>query len=99
MPIPGRRSGNRSSSGLSALQFYKTLQMFTRMPYHAYCTIFCERLATNPRYTTKFKFLIEPRHYFLWVDYELEPLRSFIMDEVCARFLEGPVEEQRTGYS
>ena len=76
------------------VQFYKTLQTFTQMPYHAYCTIFCESLATNPRYTTKFKFLIEPGHYFLWADYELEPLRRFILDEICARFLEGPVEEQ-----
>jgi hypothetical protein len=76
------------------VQFYKTLQAFTRMPYHAYCTIFCESLAANPRYTTKFKYLIEPGHYFLWVGYELEPLRRFILDEICARFLEGPVGEQ-----
>lgn len=76
------------------VQFYKTLQAFTRMPYHAYCTIFCESLAVNPRYTTKFRFLIEPGHYFLWADYALAPLERFILDEVCARFLEGPVEEQ-----
>ncbi|MEK6719876.1 MAG: hypothetical protein AABZ33_04300 [Chloroflexota bacterium] len=75
-------------------QFYKTLQTFTRMPYHAYCTIFCESLATNPRYTTKFRFLIEPGHYFLWADYEFKPLRQFIQDEICTRFLEGPVGEQ-----
>ena len=31
------------------VQFYKTLQDLTRMPYHAYRTIFCESLATNPR--------------------------------------------------
>jgi hypothetical protein len=76
------------------VQFYKTLQALTRMPYHAYCTIFCESLATNPRYTTKFKSLIEPGHYFLWVDYEIEPLRRFILDGICARFLEGPVGAQ-----
>ena len=76
------------------VQFYKTMQSFTRMPYHAYCTIFCESLATNPRYTTKFRFLIEPGHYFLWANYELEPLRRFILDEICVRFLEGPGGEQ-----
>ena len=76
------------------VQFYKTLQAFTRMPYHAYCTVFCESLATNPRYTTKFRFLIEPGHYFLWVGYEIEPLRRFILDEICGRFLEGPVGVQ-----
>jgi hypothetical protein len=76
------------------VQFYKTLKAFTRMPYHAYCTIFCERLAVNPRYTTKFRSLIEPGHYFLWADYEIEPMRRFILDEVCARFLEGAVGEQ-----
>ena len=27
-------------------------------------------------------------------DYALEPLERFILDEVCTRFLEGPVEEQ-----
>jgi hypothetical protein len=77
------------------VQFYKTLGAFTKMPYHAYCTVFCESLATNPRYTTKFAFLIEPGHYFLWADYELETLRRFILDEICARFLEGPVTEQQ----
>lgn len=76
------------------VQFYKTLQTVTQMPYHAYCTIFCESLATNPRYITKFKFLIEPGHYFLWAGYELEPLRRFILDGICARFFEGPVGGQ-----
>jgi hypothetical protein len=69
-------------------QFYKTLGGFTGMPYHPYCTIFCESLATNPRYTTKFPYLIEPDHYFLWVDYELERLRAFIVGVICANFLD-----------
>jgi hypothetical protein len=69
------------------VQFYKTLRTFTGLPYHAYCTIFCESLATNPRYTVKFSYLIEPDHYFLWVDYDLELLRAFIVNVICAKFL------------
>ena len=70
------------------VQFYKTLRAFTGMPYHAYCTIFCESLATNPRYTVKFQYLIEPEHYFLWAFYKLELLRAFIRQVVCAKFLD-----------
>jgi hypothetical protein len=70
------------------VQFYKTLAEFTRMPYHAYCTVFCESLATDRRYTQKFPYLIERGHYFLWVDYDQELLRRFIVDEICARFLD-----------
>ncbi len=72
------------------VQFYRTLQAFTKMPYHAYCTVFCERLATNPRYTVKFGYLIERDHYFLWVDYNLDLLRAFIVNVVCAKFLDAP---------
>jgi hypothetical protein len=67
------------------VQFYKTLAAFTGMPYHAYVTVFCDSLATNPRYTTKFQYLIEPGHYFLWADYRIELLRQFIDLEVCTR--------------
>ena len=72
------------------VQFYKTLQLFTGFPYHAYCTVFCESLATLPRYTTKFKYLIEPGHYFLWADYDVDALANFIRTEICERFLDPP---------
>jgi len=73
------------------VQFYKTLQLFTGMPYHAYCTVFCENLATDPGYTTKIKYLVEPGHYFLWVGYDLDALAGFIINEICMKFLDAPV--------
>lgn len=72
------------------VQFYRTLKAFTGMPYHAYCTVFCESLAVNRRYTVKFSYLIEPDHYFLWQWYDLDLLRAFIINTICARFLDSP---------
>lgn len=47
--------------------------------YHPFVTIFCEALATNRRYTEKFKCLIPKEHYFLWADYqEKAPLKKFL---------------------
>jgi len=77
------------------VQFYKTLKAFTGRSYHAYCTIFCESLAVQPRYTQKISYLIEPGHYFLWIDYNPDLLRRFITDQICRRFLDtdnAPVE-------
>ncbi len=70
------------------VQFYKVLAQVTGMPYHAYCTIFCDHLASLPRYTTKFKYLIEPGHYFLWRDYDVQALQHFIEREICAKLLD-----------
>jgi len=72
------------------VQFYKTLAEFTGSDYHAYCTIFCDELATLDRYTVKHTFFFEPGHYFCWVDYDLESLRDFILG-LCEKFLIGPV--------
>jgi hypothetical protein len=69
------------------VQFYKTLSNVYGYTYHPYVTIFCESLATLPRYTTKFAHLYEPDQYFLWVDYNLEPLRNYLIER-CAAWLE-----------
>lgn len=60
------------------VQFYKTLANHTGYDYHAYATIFCESLATLDRYTLKHRYIFEPDHYFLWVDYKLQPLAEFL---------------------
>jgi hypothetical protein len=69
------------------LQFRKTLHARYGYPYHPYVTIFCEALAVNPRYTTKFPYMIEPDHYFLWINYELPPLRAYLQSR-CAAWLD-----------
>lgn len=68
-------------------QFYKTLTAKYGYNYHPYVTIFCESLATLPRYTTKFPYMYEPDHYFLWVDYDISLLRNFLVAR-CAAWLE-----------
>jgi hypothetical protein len=77
------------------VQFYKTLSSFTKLDYHAYCTIFCESLATLPVYTSKVPYVIEPGHYFLWKDYDIDLLREFIVHEICGRFLDAETQSER----
>lgn len=69
------------------VQFYKTLADVYGYSYHPYVTIFCESLATLPRYTTKFPYIYEPRQYFLWADYSLTILRDYLVGR-CADWLE-----------
>ena len=59
--------------------------------------IFCEALATNPRYTTKFGYFFEPGHYFLWADYDLEILAGFIRERICHRYLDGDTSAESAG--
>lgn len=68
-------------------QFYKTLNVIYGYSYHPYVTIFCESLATLPRYTIKFQYLYEPKQYLLWVDYNTVVLRDFLIER-CAEWLE-----------
>lgn len=70
------------------VQFYKTLSAHTGYDYHAFCTIMCESLAALDRYTVKHAYFYEDGHYFLWVDYDLDLLRTFI-DGICQTFLIG----------
>lgn len=69
------------------VQFYKTLRDRFGYDYHPYVTVFCEALAVNPRYTEKFKYLIEPSQYFLWVNYDQLQLSQFILER-CRTWLD-----------
>lgn len=69
------------------VQFYKTLTQIFGYAYHPYVTVFCESLATEPRYTSKFVYLYEPDHYFLWIDYDHEDLCLFLRSR-CAAWLD-----------
>jgi len=68
------------------VQFYKTLAARTGFSYHAYSTVMCESLATNPRYTTKSPYYFEADHYLEWVDYEFDLLSSYV-DMVIEKYL------------
>ena len=69
------------------VQFYKSLRDHTGLDYHAFATIMCDSLATDPRYTTKHPFFFEPDHYFNWVDYEIAPLAEYLR-RISAKYLE-----------
>jgi hypothetical protein len=66
------------------VQFYELLHARYGWDYHPYVTIFCESLAVLPRYTIQIQGLVEPDQYFLWVDYELEPLCLFLRGRCVA---------------
>lgn len=76
------------------VQFYKTLRAAYGYDYHPYVTVFCESLATMRRYTLKAQYLFEPDQYFLWVDYDLDALCTYLRAR-CATWLDpepaGPV--------
>lgn len=59
-------------------QFYKLMKERYSLPYHPFVTIFCEHLATEKRYTTKFPYLFEASNYFLWENYDEIELRRFL---------------------
>ncbi len=69
------------------VQFYKCLHERFGYAYHPYVTIFCESLATNPRYTRKVIYLYEPDQYLLWVDYDRDILKNYLVGR-CAAWLD-----------
>lgn len=60
------------------VQFCSTLRAIFGYDYHPFVTVFCEELATNPRYTQKARFLFEPKQYFLWVNYDERALCDYL---------------------
>lgn len=66
------------------VQFYKILSARFGWDYHPYVTIFCESLAVLPRYTIQIQGLVEPDQYFLWANYEFEPLCLFLRGRCTA---------------
>jgi hypothetical protein len=69
------------------VQFYKLLMARFGWNYHPYVTIFCESLAVLPRYTIQIQGLVEPDQYFLWVEYQFEPLCVYLRER-CAAWLD-----------
>jgi hypothetical protein len=81
--------GNAEERGFKhhTVQFYKLMHELYGYDYHPYVTIWCESLAVLPRYTRKAVHLMEPNQYFLWKDYELEPLCEYLRGR-CAAWLD-----------
>lgn len=69
------------------VQFYNTLHAEFGYDYHPFVTIFCESLATLPRYTRKAEYLFEPGQYFNWIDYDLDALCAFLHSR-CEEWLD-----------
>jgi hypothetical protein len=69
------------------VQFCKTLQAIYGYSYHPFVTVFCESLATLPRYTRKAEFLFEPDQYLNWVDYDPQLLCDYLWAR-CAAWLD-----------
>ena len=72
--------GNAEERGCKhhTVRFQRELKVITKMPYHAFVTVMCEALATNPRYTIKHGFFYEEDAYVNWVDFDIEVLRRFM---------------------
>lgn len=69
------------------VQFYKTMQERLGYDYHPFVTVFCESLATNPRYTRKSAYFFESKQYFNWAEYDLDALCAFL-NERCSEWLD-----------
>jgi hypothetical protein len=74
------RGGNAEERSFKhhTVQFCKTLRDRLGYDFHPWVTVWCESLATDPRYTRKAKYLFEEDHYFLWVDYDPASLCSWL---------------------
>jgi hypothetical protein len=70
-----------------SVQFQKTLKAFLKCDFHPYVTVFCDSLATLPRYTAKIPYFFEPDDYLLWVDYRPDLLAEFLRKR-CAQWLD-----------
>lgn len=82
-------NGNAEERGFKhhTVQFYKTLNLVFEYDYHPFITVWCESLASLPRYTRKAAFLMEPDQYFLWEGYDPEALCRYLSQR-CAAWLD-----------
>lgn len=73
-------NGNAEERGFKhhTVQFYKVLHDLYGYDYHPFVTVWCENLATDRRYVLKAQYLFEPENYFLWKDYDLGLLRTYL---------------------
>lgn len=69
------------------VQFCMTLHALYGYNYHPFVTIFCESLATLPRYTRKAEYLFKKDQYFNWADYDLEMLCDYLRAR-CTEWLD-----------
>jgi hypothetical protein len=59
-------------------QFYKVLKEIYGYDFHPFVTVYCESLATDRKYVLKAGYLFEPDNYFLWRDYDMALLRTYL---------------------
>ena len=59
----------------------------TGLPYHPFVAVFCDDLATHPRYQVRFAAHLEPGSYLCWAGNDPALLAAFL-DELRARWLE-----------
>ncbi|HKU82058.1 MAG TPA: hypothetical protein VJP76_07795 [Candidatus Tumulicola sp.] len=69
-------------------EFQNRVMKLFSLDYHPYFTIFTGNLATDDRYTMKFRYHIEAGHYFLWKDYQSQPGWDALHE-----YLKGLIEE------
>ena len=69
------------------VQFYKVLHEIYGSDYHPFITVWCENLATDRKYVLKAGYLFEPDNYFLWPNYDIDLLRTYLRAR-CAAWLD-----------
>ena len=69
------------------VQFYKVLHEIYGYDYHPFITVWCENLATDRKYVLKAGYLFEPDNYFLWPNYDIDLLRTYLRAR-CAAWLD-----------
>lgn len=74
------QGGNAEERGFKnhTVQFQKMMKERLGLPYHPFVLIMCRSLATMPRYTKKIVYYVEPDHYLLWDQYDLELLYQYL---------------------
>jgi len=69
------------------VQFYKVLHEIYGYDFHPFVTVWCENLATDRKYVLKAGYLFEPDNYFLWRNYDIGLLRTYLRAR-CAAWLD-----------
>ncbi len=69
------------------VEFYRTMNSKFGYDYHPIVTVFCEALATNPRYTRKAPYYFEPNQYLNWVNYDVGLLCTYLRER-CEAWLD-----------
>lgn len=83
---PGGNAHERAAKH-HTMRFHERLHELYGYDYHPFVTIFCESLATLPRYTRQHAFLYRPDEYFLWADYDRDLLADFL-EARCIQWLD-----------